>query len=79
MLAYAMWGTGNFQNELRYYAAWYKSTLVNDCLFQDAATMLDRLTDIRLYFITHDLPQHTEMPGWEAGVLNMWSLLKQYC
>ena len=77
MFSYAVWGTGNCQSEKTYYAAWYKTNLNDDIDALGEQAILDRITDIRLYVLS-TFTTTANNPGQPAGVLNLWSLLKQY-
>ena len=78
MFWYAVWGTGNCHEEQIYYNSWYKTVINDDITSLGVKAILDRVTDIRLYNLS-TFSTTAANPGQPAGVLNLWSLLKQYC
>jgi hypothetical protein len=76
MLSYCVWATGNCNTEQNYYRGWYNVDMKKETL--STMVFLDRVTDIRLYFLTQ-IPNYNKYGlGWKRGVMCMWKLLNQY-
>lgn len=78
-LFYLYWSAPKVFFEVRnYYKLWYTNAIEEDAENEDTRIVLERLVDIRLWQIS-TYQSAKKFPGWEAGILNLWYLLLQYC